>query len=398
MTACGNSGNSGSHLGASEWGNIKLLCTRGIYELYTATRYGRKYFIKSLGENYRRLPEWQRLLFKEFELGIRLDHPFIARTVAWENVPGMGDALVMDYVDGVELWEWLKSDNGKDREERLKVARQIAEAINYLHTSGISHRDLKPDNILVTHNGNQVKIVDLGLGDSDGFVVYKHSAATRTFGAPEQMPGTGMEGSMSADIYSFGKILSMMLTGRRYRSLIKRCVREDVTARPSASEVLKELSRNRYYGSAVLWVFVFIALVCAGMLFMADRSSHGVVEVTGEPTTLIDTIYLHKTDTVIVEVAPTPSDSAIMAVWNKSIEEADPQIVHFITYDFPDQMDHSDFVEKMKPTWQDDLYYRLRAIGCTEADANAMREKLGAHISHRAQELKDTTSARAASR
>lgn len=391
MTVCGNSDHDGSHFSVSEWNNLKLIGVHGIYELYTATRYGRKYFIKGLGEKYRHLPEWQRLLFKEFELGIQLDHPCIARTVAWERVPKLGDALVMDYVDGVELGKWLKSDNGKNRKERLKIARQIAEALNYLHTSGISHRDLKPDNILVTHKGNQVKIIDLGLGDSDGFVVYKHSAGTHAFGAPEQMPGTSMEGSMSADIYSFGKIMSMMFPGPRYRSLINKCVRDDASARPSAADVLKILSRSRHYWILALGLFIFIALVCAGMFFMTERSSHRAVEVevAGERTTLVDTIYVHKTDTVKIEVPGKPSDTAIKAVWDKTIKNIDGQIKFYATFDFPDHKDHSADIDEVILQWQDHIYYSLLEIGCSEATAKVKREELEAYIRRRTQEFKD---------
>lgn len=81
MTFFGNAYNYDPHLNTSEWSNLKAIGAHGIYTLYTATRYGRKYFIKCISEDYHRLPEWKRLLFKEFELGIQLDHPCIARTV-----------------------------------------------------------------------------------------------------------------------------------------------------------------------------------------------------------------------------------------------------------------------------------------------------------------------------
>lgn len=186
MTAKEDYDQSNPRLRVAEWSDVKLIRRHGFCMVYSATRYGRKYFLKSLAEDYRELPEWQRLLFKEFELGVQFDHPAIARTVAWELIPATGETLVMEYVDGLELRDWLKSDKARDRQERLNVVRQIAEALVYIHSMGVSHRDLKPDNILVTHKGCRVKIIDFGLGDGDDFVVYKRSVGTQAFGAPSR--------------------------------------------------------------------------------------------------------------------------------------------------------------------------------------------------------------------
>lgn len=387
MTVFGNAGNSSRHQDISEWTNLRLIGAHGVYELYTATRYGRKYFIKGLGKDYR-LPEWQRLLFKEFELGIQLDHPYIARTVSWETVPELGEALVSEYVDGLELGKWLKSEIGKDRKERLKIARQIAEALNYLHSSGVSHRDLKPDNILVTRNGKRVKIIDFGLGDSDAFIVYKHSAGTRAFGAPEQMPGQCSEASMSADIYSFGKIIRLMFPGRRYNSLIRKCLRKDASARPSASEVLKSLNRNHTNRIFILGLSFLVGLAAIGLLYFSEQSRQESIEEIKPQAIRVDTVYVHKNDTVMVETPAKPSDSAIKAVWDKAIKDIDPQIKFYATYDFPDHEDHSADFESIIKQWQDHIYYSFLEIGCTEATAQAKRKELETYMRHRAREFK----------
>lgn len=372
----------------SEWSDLRPVGHHGVYALYTATRYGRKFFIKSLSENYRGLPEWERLLFKEFELGVQIDHPCIARMTAWEVIPGIGESIVMEYVDGSELRHWLDTATGRDRSSRLGVVRQIAEALVYIHAMGISHRDLKPDNILVTHKGNRVKIIDFGLGDSDGFIVYKHSTGSSAFGAPEQMPGKSSEASMSADIYSFGKIMSMMLAGRRYRSLIRKCLRGEASARPSAPEVLKYLNRNRRNRIFVVVVSLFMVLISVGMFYISGLSRHTPAERILHQPAHKDTVYLNKIDTVKIEVAGKPSESAIKAVWDKAIKDIDPQIKYYATFEFPDQKDRSSDFESIIKQWQDHLYFSMLEIGCTEATAQAKRKELGNYMRRRFREFK----------
>ena len=377
--------NSDPRLNITRWGDIKSIGHHGIYSIYTAVRYGRRYFIKSLAEKYRDLPEWQRLLFKEFELGIKLDHPGIARTVSWEIIPGIGEAVVMEYVEGQELSQWLGSAKRGWR-ERLGIVKQIAEAIGYIHSLGISHRDLKPDNILVTNNGNIAKIIDFGLGDADDFVVYKHSVGTKSFGAPEQTVGHELEASMAADIYSLGRIMEKMLPQIRYRYLIRRCLREDCSARPTADKILKSLNKKSR-GSVVVTAVAVIALL-SGFIYNYKLLQSNRHLLTRQKTVTADTVYVQRVDTVRVEVPVEPSESAIKAVWDKAIKDIDPQIEFFATYDFPDKESHLDDIENLIPQWQEHLYYSFLEIGCSEELAQTKRRELAKYMRRRAKEFR----------
>ncbi|MDE7136324.1 MAG: protein kinase family protein [Muribaculaceae bacterium] len=377
-------------LSVTELRDLRLVRIHGAFAIYTAMRYGRKFLIKSLDTPYRDLPEWQRLLFKEFELGVRLDHPGIARTVAWENVPAVGESIVMEYVDGIELRDWLKTPKGRERKERREVLRQIADSLAYIHSKGISHRDLKPDNILVTHNGNNVKIIDFGLGDGDDFTVYKRAAGTKRFGAPEQQGQEAAETSMNADIYSFGKIMAMMRPGWRYRRLISKCLRKEAKDRPSAGEVLKVL--NRKPRAVAITVAVSLAIGLAAAWVYIDNSKHTAEMKRLRQPAVVDTIYVQKTDTVRVEAPSKPSDSAIKAVWDKIIKDIDQRIEITMANDASDGEDQIHYIYESIPQWQEHLYYSLLGIGCDEETAQAKLKELDRYMRRRAEKYSATKS------
>ncbi|MBD5174112.1 MAG: protein kinase [Bacteroidales bacterium] len=376
--------NNNPRLDLTGWSDIRFINNHGIYSIYTAVRYGRKYFIKTLIDKYRDLPEWQRLIFKEFELGIKLDYPGIARTVSWESIPGIGEAVVMEYVEGLQLNHWLDSAK-RSRQERLGVVIQIAEAISYIHSLGISHRDLKPDNILVTNKGNIVKIIDFGLGDADDFVVYKHSAGTASFGAPEQITGKEPDVSMAADIYSLGKIMEKMLPQIRFRNLIRKCLREESSARPTAECVLKSLNKKSH--SYIVVIAVAVIALLSGSIYNYKLLQSNKHLLTRQQTVAPDTVYVQRVDTVLIEVPGKPSESAIKAVWDKAIKDIDPQIKFIATYDFPDKKSHLDDIENIIPLWQEHLYYSFLEIGCTEDFAQEKRKELARYMRRRLKEF-----------
>jgi serine/threonine-protein kinase len=122
--------------------------------------------------------------------------------------------LVMEYLAGESLRSQIREGRTGDLRAKLLLARQIAGALAYVHSKGIIHRDVKPDNIRVDVTG-QVKLVDFGIAKSEdlsltgaGFTV-----GTPYYMAPEQI--RGLKPTHLVDVYAFGVLLFELVTGVR---------------------------------------------------------------------------------------------------------------------------------------------------------------------------------------
>ena len=165
--------------------NIKEIETKGYSSLHTATYLGKKVILKGLKPEFKNERFYQDLLKKEFEISRSLDHPNIVKTIDFQNIPILGDCIVMEYIEGLTLTEFIeghkvtKSQNRKEKNVYEKIFNELLDAMEYFHSKQIIHRDLKPSNILITNNGNNVKIIDFGLSDADDYVILKQAAGTR---------------------------------------------------------------------------------------------------------------------------------------------------------------------------------------------------------------------------
>jgi Tol biopolymer transport system component len=201
----------------------------GMGEVYRArdTKLGRDVAIKVLPEAFARDPERLSRFQREAKILASLNHPNIAAIYGFED-SGSAHALVLELVEGPTLADRIRS-GPIPIEEALRIAKQIAEALEYAHERGIVHRDLKPANVKLT-NGDDVKVLDFGLAKAiEGGAASADISTSPTISrmatqagvlmgtaaymSPEQARGKTVD--RRADIWAFGCVLYEMLTGEQ---------------------------------------------------------------------------------------------------------------------------------------------------------------------------------------
>jgi serine/threonine-protein kinase HSL1 (negative regulator of Swe1 kinase) len=151
-------------------------------------------------------------LLREIAIMKLLDHRNIVRLFdVWENHTEL--YLIMENVDGGELFHYIEERRGLEESESVYIFRQIVAALLYCHRMHIHHRDLKPENILLDRENIQVKLVDFGMAalQPEGKKLTT-ACGSPHYAAPEVIKNRPYDGAR-ADVWSCGVILYVMLTG-----------------------------------------------------------------------------------------------------------------------------------------------------------------------------------------
>ena len=229
----------------------------GFAEIWRATKFSQFVVLKALKEEYREDAVYEALLRKEFEIGYSLNHPAVCRTWHFRDHPLLGHCIEMEWVDGVPLDQRF-STALPDEELFRKIAAELCDALAYLHSRQVIHRDIKPSNILITHNGDNVKLIDFGLSDSDDSAVLKMAAGTKDHIAPEVLEGRPAD--VRTDIWAVGKVLSGLTRGHR-RALRKATAPDPARRYPHIGAFKKALLGR----TTSAWLYIVIALVTGAL-------------------------------------------------------------------------------------------------------------------------------------
>ena len=224
-------------------------------------------------------------LGREILIAAKLDHDAIVRykheiIEQLDRNNNLRRCLLMEYVDGYDLRKYIK-DRDLSLQQMLYVMYKLSTGLDYLHTNGIVHRDIKPGNFMLTRDLRQVKIFDFGLSKSSAnwrTRFMKEGGGTRAYMPPEQLSNKKARLDNRSDIFSFGitmyelfagqhpcsgndaKTIQKQLVSRKYKferpskynpevppeldRVILKCLRRDPNQRYQfMTEVLLDLSR-----------------------------------------------------------------------------------------------------------------------------------------------------------
>ncbi|MBQ9556720.1 MAG: serine/threonine protein kinase [Muribaculaceae bacterium] len=286
---------------------LTRVSTSPTHVITRAKRYGRWYALKSLAPDVADLTVYQEMLSKEFEITMRLQNPGIVQAVNIEDVPSLGRCIVMEWVDGTDLGQWLS--RSPSLAERRKAFNQLLDAVAYLHEMGIVHRDLKPANVMITAVGHNVKVIDFSLADTGTHAEFKQPAGTTGYISPEQAQIAAPD--VRNDIFSLGVIMEQMDLGRGYARISSKCKFPAEERYQSISDLKSALRHPRPVLLLVLaGVIAAVVVIMLIVMVILNQPSAPVKSSVGSQDTITSPVIVHSETVTPIDSSPALVDPA----------------------------------------------------------------------------------------
>lgn len=228
-----------------KWSDLTLLPEWGekYYDVYTVRKHGKWVMLKALKKEYADKPEFQEMISQEFETRYNLAHPNIVMVNDFEEVPGIGMAIITDDVYGYSLRRLID-------EKRLtpkivdRLQTQLLDALQYIEENHIVHDALTPDNIIFTEYNENLKLINVGYDQQP------HLTADAT----------------KEDIHNYGKVLNEVLDHLptslpRLRRIANKCEHNDRSMSSIADIHLAVERRNSAQIYIMLGLFILIMVI-----------------------------------------------------------------------------------------------------------------------------------------
>jgi len=245
---------------------IEKIGSGGMSDVFQAKRlYDNKLVaVKLMTPRISKNKEAVRRFYAEAELVMRLNHPNIVQVFSLERNKKTS-FITMEYIEGQTLRELLNKKRLLDNQAIINISLDITKGLEYIHSKGIIHKDIKPKNILTT--GTIAKISDFGIA-SCGPTAYSHRQGAPSYMSPEQVKGRDI--GHRTDIYSLGITMYEMAAGQvpfkgsgdreiltKHLGLKPRPIKQingkiDPSIESTIMKMLEKLPANRYQTASML--------------------------------------------------------------------------------------------------------------------------------------------------
>ena len=257
----------------------------GYSVLYTVLSGERKLFLKALNQEQGASAEHLARLRREYRILEQLyGNEHVVRCIGWREDAEVGPCIVMEYIDGETLTDYLKAN--PSNKEKKRILNELLDALAFIHKHQIVHNDLKPENILVTRNGHNVKLIDFGYSDGDSNID-KATGGTKAFASPELSRQETTD--VTSDIYSLGFIIKALFP-HRYGSVVRKCQYQETEKRyQRVSEVGKAIGWRDH----VKWLALAALVVAVAVLVWPrqETKTEQAIQVETPPLLNLDSIH-----------------------------------------------------------------------------------------------------------
>lgn len=298
----------------------QLVATTGHSCIYKTIYKGKILILKAANPDSKDLATSAALLQREYQILSELDNPFIVRTWGLRKDPQIGECLILDYVDGMPLDEFIKSR--PSRKTRQRIVNELLDAVAYLHAKQIVHKDLKPSNILITTNGEHVKLIDFGFSDADSQMV-NNLGCTNRYASPEQL--NGQTPDFRSDIYTLGMIIREIEPHRNHLTT-KRCLKTNPDRR---YQDVKSFARAIQQRNRLPFILIAIAVLAITALnaIMFSRSKQSEVPASSA-IVMHDTLVVKETTYIHDTITPTDPAAPVIEELHGWYDKAERQAVY----------------------------------------------------------------------
>ena len=226
------------------------------YHVYTAKKFGKWVMMKTLRPEYRDDPDMQAMIEKEFEVRYNLASPNIIMINDFDDVPGVGRAIITDDVYGDSLATLIRKGE-VDESILTKVNTCLVDALDYIQQNHIVHHQLTPERIIFTENVRNLKVIDVGFDQQD------HLSRQDT----------------ESDIKSFGKILDMTLNAcppevAQLHSRCRKVAQNAIAGKYSDVQEVKMALNDRKASRLGIFIAVFLIVMIVVLAWLTSIVRH----------------------------------------------------------------------------------------------------------------------------